>query len=126
MPPYEDYLEYKKQTKDIYKLLRHRINIYNQQQNDSGEPDRNILIRDLRHPDIRLEIPVNQYTTFTVVKQKITEVADPSLQLNSRDSFTLAKISNGRRETIYNWLCILDYELGDGDEVCIIHRIPKN
>ena len=117
MDPYTGYREYQRRTKDMYQLLRHRKAIYCKQQQDSGEPDRSLVIRSTEQPQIRLKIPVNRYTTMKQLKERV------AYSLGERpNDISLVKCSPYGQEKICNYPCVLDYDLHDGDELYLVAK----
>lgn len=121
MDPYTGYREYQRRTKDMYHLLRYRKAIYCKQQQDSGEPDRSLVIRSTEQPQIRLKIPVNRYTTMKQLKERV------AYSLGERpNDISLVKCSPYGQEKIYNYPCVLDYDLQDGDELYLVAKRKVN
>ena len=117
MNPYQGYQEYQRRTKDMYCLLRYRKAIYCKQQQDSGESDRSLVIRSKEQPQLRLKIPVNRYTTMKQLKERVATSLD-----ERPNEISLVKYSQWGQEKIYNYPCVLDYDLHDGDE---LYLVPK-
>ena len=120
MDPYHRYLEYQRQTKDMYKLLRNRIYIYNQQQHLSSLPHFTINIRHSHQPQTRHRIKVTDYTTIKQVKTMLNEITITS----TKDS--LMRGTPHGQETLQNWLCMTDYNIGDGEELYLIVGSNEN
>ena len=105
MDPYHRYLEYQRKTKDMYKLLRNRIYIYNQQQHLSSLPHFTINIRHSHQPQTRHRINVTDYTTIKQVKTMLNEITITS----TKDS--LMRGTSQGQEILQNWLCMTDYSV---------------
>ena len=115
MDPYHRYLEYKKRTQDMYRLVRHRIAMYNQQQ-QHHRPDRILMCHDTLQRENIISIPVHAFTTIKQIQQRISnQLGSKIVQLQV--STPVSPDPSPRLETMFDYLCITDYSLQDGDKI---------
>ena len=112
MDPYQKYLIYQARTQDMYRLLARRKSIY-AQQGKKRTPDRTLVARSSKNPELSVYLPVDGYTTIREIRQAIASQVGGKFQ----DLELSRRLSSGR-EKLYDYPCVLDYNLSDGDEIC--------